>query len=381
MPETDLVLPWGIFGSGNIGDEAMLQGFAELLRSNGVQTSRVWVAARNPSHGVRVVPDFRYYKFGGRISPARRRALQRSKGHLIVGDTPIMDYLGSWPLTDIVKITNFAHTRQKKIACLGVGTEQLLDDRSITRLRDQIAPVVERWTVRTAEDKVRLVDYGVDEERVTVAADLAWLVAPVDTSLGRKWLRELGSRQGAPIVGVNITRDRWSMQQAPRLLDAVAAALDSIIATHDSDIMFFANEVRTGPEFDSAAIEEVLGRAKRPDRMFRIPNRYWRPQEALSFVACCSATLTMRYHFALFSAMQGVPFVSLSRLGKLKALCADMGWPHDLSLADANADAMQSHIGACLADAERLAPVLQTSTRTLHDRARRNIRSVQALLD
>jgi polysaccharide pyruvyl transferase WcaK-like protein len=381
MRETDLVLPWGIFGSGNIGDEAMLQGFAELIRSNGAQTSRVWVAARNPSHSARVVPDFRYYKFGGRISLARRRALQRSKAHLIVGDTPIMDYLGSWPLTDIVKITNFAQTRSKKIACVGVGTEQLLDDRSISKLRDQIAPLVEHWTVRTAEDKLRLGGYGVAEERVTVAADLAWLVAPVDTSLGRRWLRELGSRAGAPIVGVNVTRDMWSIRQAPHLLDAVAAALDSIIATHDADIMFFANEVRTGPEFDSAAIEEVLGRAKRPERMFRIPNRYWQPQEALSFIACCSATLTMRYHFALFSALQGVPFVSLSRLGKLKDLCADMRWPHDLSLADANAEAMKSHLGSCLADGRLLDPVLQSSTRRLHDRAGRNIRSIQAVLD
>jgi polysaccharide pyruvyl transferase WcaK-like protein len=171
------------------------------------------------------------------------------------------------------------------------------------------------------------------------------------------------------------------MRQAPHLLDAVAAALDSIIKSHDADIMFFANEVRTGPEFDSAAIEEVLGRAKRPERMFRIPNRYWQPQEAMSFIACCSATLTMRYHFALFSALQGVPFVSLSRLGKLKALCADMRWPHDLSLADANAEAMESHLGSCLADGRLLDPVLQSSTRTLHDRAGRNIRSIQAVIE
>jgi polysaccharide pyruvyl transferase WcaK-like protein len=379
MHGRNVAVPWGIFGSGNIGDEAMLQGFAELVKRDTEQPIRVSVASRNPAHVSRIAPSFRYFRSKGTMGSVHRRAMRRAEAYLIVGDTPVMDYLGPWPLTEIVKIVETAKARQKSIACLGVGTEHLSEEESVRRLTEQIAPVVQHWTVRAENDKLRLVDYGVDERRVTVAADLGWLVPPVDTTFGMRWLDQLEHRTDTPLIGVNLTHDRWSLDQLPDLPSLIARVLDSMINRSGAFVMLFASEVREGQGFDSAGIQEVLSRANRADHMFAIPNRYWRPQEAMSFVACCSVTLTMRYHFAIFSALQGVPFVSISRLGKLKSLCADLGWSYEVSLEDAHASDIESLLGRALESRDRLSAALREARLVMVNRARLNARSLEEL--
>ena len=73
MHGRNIAVPWGIFGSGNIGDEAMLQGFAELVSRDTQEPIQVWVASRNPAHVSQVVPAFRYFRSKGTVVSARRR--------------------------------------------------------------------------------------------------------------------------------------------------------------------------------------------------------------------------------------------------------------------------------------------------------------------
>src|SRR5262249_32477366 len=53
-----LVVPWGFYGWGNIGDEATLNGFARLMELS-TRPSTVWVGSRNPVHTAKVEPAFR----------------------------------------------------------------------------------------------------------------------------------------------------------------------------------------------------------------------------------------------------------------------------------------------------------------------------------
>jgi polysaccharide pyruvyl transferase WcaK-like protein len=69
------------------------------------------------------------------------------------------------------------------------------------------------------------------------------------------------------------------------------------------------------------------------DRTLLVPNHYWSPQQMLSLIACCRATLSTRYHFCLFSALQGVPFIALQRSDKVVDLCLDLEWPHGAPIA------------------------------------------------
>jgi polysaccharide pyruvyl transferase WcaK-like protein len=73
---------------------------------------------------------------------------------------------------------------------------------------------------------------------------------------------------------------------------------------------------------------------KNRDKAFLVPNNYWSPQDMLSLIGCCSLTISTRYHFCLFSALQSVPFIAVTRSDKVADLCWDMNWPYSAALGD-----------------------------------------------
>jgi polysaccharide pyruvyl transferase WcaK-like protein len=374
----NVALPWGIFGSGNIGDDAMLQGFSVLVHEKWDFPTSFSVASRNPAHARRTIPGFRYYKFAG-FGVKRKWILRRADAYLIVGDTPVMDYLGEWPLSEIAAIVGLARARGKRIAFLGIGTESLMSPHSRGLVLNEIAPFVDHWTVRSDSDRKRLMSYGVETERISCASDLAWLVSPVNASFAKPWLEHIGIELGKPLVGVNVTNENWALTQAPELITTIGAAVDELVRRHDVRVMFFANEVREGKGFDTAAIRQIMDEVKCRDRVFQVPNRHWHPQQAMAFVASCCAVLSMRYHFSLFAALQGVPFISLSRLGKMHDLCDDIQWPYDLPLKDAASNDIPSMLGDLLGTREQASDQLRQRTHKMIERAWKNIVSLEVL--
>src|SRR5687768_16770566 len=159
-PATRIVVPFGFYGWGNIGDESTLQGFARLVAAHPRIAPQAWVASRNPAHTARVEPAFRYYDALSRDLRgwwARRRAAV----YLFAGGTPIMDILGAYPLADVTPIVTTGSRRHKRIVFVGVGTERLHREESRRLLAETIGPRVHHWSVRSTRDRDRLVEYGV----------------------------------------------------------------------------------------------------------------------------------------------------------------------------------------------------------------------------
>jgi len=330
-----LVAPFGFYGWGNIGDEATLQGFARLVSRHDNRT-RVWVASRNPSHTARVEPYFSYYKAVGR-DLRRRWARYRATAAVVAGGTPIMDALGRWPLNEVAPLVVAASDQRKPFAFIGCGTEALQREESRRVVADILAPRVCHWSLRSERDKQRLIDYGVRPERITVAADMAWLLDAVSPDFGQALLSQLGVKLNRIIIGVNVNIEKFVRERQPLLLKIVAELLNKLIDQHDAQVIFLCNEVREGDTFDAAASREVVASMRHPDRTFLVPNHYWAPQQMLSLIACCRLAISTRYHSCLFSALQGVPFIALKRSGKVDDLCRDIDWPHGASLEDLDA--------------------------------------------
>ena len=333
-----LLVPFGFYGAGNVGDEATLQGFARLLSCyhDGL---RVWVGSRNPSHTTRVEPAFRYHRAEG--ADLRRWFAQHlSEGQVVAGGTPIMDVLGDWPLNELAPLVSIAHLKQKPMVFVGIGTEKLQRDESRVTMAKVIAPNVLHWSVRCTRDKERLVDYGVAEERVTVAADMAWLLERASTAFGKEYLEKLNFESGAVLIGVNVNNEKFVIEQEPELFEKLASFLDVIIEKYGVRVLFFCHDVRETETFDKVASEIVVSHMKHRDRTFIMPNHYWSPQEMLSFIGCCRLTIGMRYHFCLFSALQNVPFIAVKRSGKVEDLCWDMDWHYGVSMGEISVDGL-----------------------------------------
>jgi polysaccharide pyruvyl transferase WcaK-like protein len=324
-----IVAPFGFYGAGNIGDEATLQGFARVVASSKLPV-RVDVGSRDPRHTALVEPSFSYFR-SERREWKRRIAERFASAMVVAGGTPIMDNLGRWPLSEVTPLVEDAHRRGQLVAFVGVGTERLRRSESIDVVRERLAPCVRRWTVRSSQDQERLLSYGVPAERVTVTGDMAWLLDPVTPRGGRRRLIEWGISDDAKVIGVNLLGEKAVLENEPRLFEKMAAFLDEVIDKHHAFVLFLSNEVRDGESYDTAAAQATRALMKNARHSFVAPNDYLTPQGMLSLIANCYATVSMRYHFCLFSALQGVPFVALQRSDKVVDLCSDLQWPFGIN--------------------------------------------------
>ncbi len=375
-----LVAPFGFYGWGNIGDESTLQGFARLV-SRHHRRLRVWVASRRPEHTARVEPRFRYFRAEGR-DPRRWWARRRAGAYVVAGGTPVMDVLGAWPLSEVAPLVEAARDEAKPMVFVGAGVERLRRAESRAVFAQRIAPSVRHWTVRSSRDRQRLVDYGVAPDRVSVAADLAWLLERAAPEWGRAYLEEVGVRGDGPLVGVNVTNERFVTEREPDLSGKLAAALDSLVERHGARVVFLCNEVRNGETFDRVASENVHRRMARGGSAWLVPNRYWTPEQMLSLIGACRLVVGMRYHFCLFAALQGVPFVALERSDKVADLRWDLDWPYGLGLDGLSAVALAEMAEEILGQ-RGLAATRSLPGRVMgmRERALTNARALEALGD
>jgi polysaccharide pyruvyl transferase WcaK-like protein len=327
-----LVAPFGFYGWGNIGDESTLQGFAKLVGLRQPPLPSVWVASRDPRHTERIEPSFKYFS-------ATRKGFRGTWAHyrataiVFPGGTPIMDGLGAWPLNEVAPLVCAAHDGGVPVVFVGVGTERLNRGESRDVVSKVLATRVNHWTVRSERDRERLTGWGVPPDLVTVAADLAWLLPPVSADFGRKHLDGVLD-PGHPLIGINVNNEQVILRRDPAFFEKLAALADHLIESKGARILFFCSEVREGPAYDKAAGGKVLAAMRRPDRATMLPNRYWSPQELLSFIACCRMVVSTRYHVCLFAALQQVPFLALQRSDKVQDLCTDIEWSHGVGLDD-----------------------------------------------
>jgi polysaccharide pyruvyl transferase WcaK-like protein len=374
----NVVAPFGFYGAGNIGDEATLQGFARLV-SRCPHRLRVWVGSRNPYHTSKIEPSFRYFQ------PQRRDwrlwwVEKRASAVVFAGGTPIMDGLGDWPLCEVAPLTEDAYRGGKSVAFVGIGTEGLERQESRRIVREQLGRWVRQWTVRSLRDQERLTEYGVPPERIHVAADMAWLLDPVSADWGRRQLEAWGVASQPRLIGVNLLGEKNILAREPRLFEKLAEFLDVLVETHDLFVLFLANEVRAGETFDTTAAQWTRAAMKRQQQTFIAPNEYLAPQQMLSLIANCHATVSMRYHFCLFSALQGVPFFALQRSDKVADLCFDLDWAFGVGLRN-----LQVASAIALFDVfEQLRSAaidrLNTQLAVLRNRAYTNLISFESLL-
>lgn len=374
----DVVAPFGFYGSGNIGDEATLRGFACLLRRFPLP-ARVWVASMDPRRTARVEPDFRYYRYHRDSRRYWTSWIRRlAKAYVFPGGTPIMDGLGSWPLSDVVPMVQHARSNGKPSVFVGTGTETLERPESRRLVSDGLAGCVAHWSVRGARDRDRLLALGVPPQRVTVAADMAWLLSPAGSEFGMRTLRPHGLG-GRRLIGVNVNAERALLAREPELFQKLAAALDALVETRGVSVVFLCNEIREGESYDKAAAARVQSHMRRAGEAFILPNEYWAPDQMMSLIAACDLTISTRYHFCLFSALQAVPFVAVSRSDKVADLCEDLAWQFNAVPGSLTVDALVHHADMLLEDRPRARSHLSARVATMAERALRNSVALDAL--
>ena len=310
-------------GAGNIGDEAMLHGFLALYPLPAATTVEVW-DERSPALK-QFPPGLKFVDY--RNAEKCEKLCMASDLVLIVGTTIVTEMLNlEWPLKILGDKYAFCHRKGIPSSAVGVGVDRLKSPRALELFKDGFLPI-KHWTVRAQRSFNNLIEMGVSQERVEVAADLAWLTPPLD-DIDARWagdyLGALGVRDDVPLVGVNVVNEKWKDDAI--IKKELASALDTVINDFGWQAAFFCNETREGEYFDKEAAMQVAALMKNPSVV--VPNRYFQPREMISLLMRCTVTISWRYHFTLFSCLAGAVPVSVVRGEKLLELVEDLGGVH-----------------------------------------------------
>ncbi|MBF0537079.1 MAG: polysaccharide pyruvyl transferase family protein [Nitrospirae bacterium] len=306
-------------GAGNIGDEAMMQGFLSLYPLPEGSTIEVW----DPDE-----PVLKQLPVGLRFVDYRDEAtcnkLYRGADVVfIVGATIVNEMEGlEWPLRILGNKYKSCHTMAVPCHAVGVGADHIKSHGAIELFNRGFLPMTS-WTLRSARSRDNLVGLGVAHERVLVAADLAWLtpLEGVDRAWAQRYWQQIGWRQDSPLVGVNMVNERW--HNNAWIKAQFAQALDDLAQTDAIQIAFLCNEVREGLSYDKEAALSVASLMK--SRPIMVPNTYFTPQQMISLLSFCDVTISWRYHFTVLSFLAGAYPLSVIRGEKLQELADDIG--------------------------------------------------------
>jgi polysaccharide pyruvyl transferase WcaK-like protein len=266
----------------------------------------------------------------------------------------------------------------KPAVFVGIGVESLTRPESQAIMRQRIVPLAAYWTVRSATDRQRLLDHGVRTDRVTVAADMAWLIPSADLAFGRDVLRpHLGA--GRPLIAVNVNAETAVLERAPAMLASLAHALDSLIERHGVRVIFLFNEIRKGPTYDVAAANKVKSLMRRADAAFAVPEIYFSPAQTMSILGNCALAISTRYHVCIFAALQGVPFMALKRSDKIYDLCSDLAWNYGAAVEAVTGAEIANQADILLSSPEPVLRHLAARVQAMKARARNNLKGLDEL--
>ena len=95
----------------------------------------------------------------------------------------------------------------------------------------------------------------------------------------------------------------------------------------------------------------------------------------------CHLAIGMRYHFCVFAAIEGVPFLAIKRSDKVTDLCRDLSWSHGVGLDEMDASHLEALAADLLDDRPRACATLRERISAMRERVWRNEQALDRLRD
>ena len=345
------ILIGGYYGHGNLGDEAILQAMLDEWRREIPSLSAIVVsgdpAQTRRDYGVAAVHD--------RDVPAIVDAAGRSDLVVLGGGGLFQDYFGldeatmlsrvHWGLTYFAAFPAVALLMRRPfmVYAVGVGPLQTPDGMRYARLIIERADAV---TVRDAGSRDVLPSIGAPTDRVTVAADPAFLLERAADSRVQEILEESGvPRDRSGLVAVAVRQ--WNRSGEPAVWQGeIAGALDRLGERYSPSILFVPFQATTEDELtdDRAAAESIRTLMRRRDQTFVSPAPL-RPADVQALFAASDLVLAMRLHGVILAANVQTPAVALAYDPKLRAVMQQLGLgEYVVDLAAVTADGLHERM-------------------------------------
>jgi len=348
----------GWYGSGNIGDDAILIGLRDLLTEvipdaeiaalsiDVAQTKRVCGVEAFPLKSPREL----LFSPPGQGLMTYQRIFDWADACILTGGTPIYDY------DHISRLIHLGVPRLigKKLICFGIGVKPVpsLCGRFLVKRLMRYAGAI---STRDRGSKSTLKAIGVGWE-IRVTGDSALFMEskitgePLSgprTSTVAFCPRALSPRHRAhyhaPLTREAITRMRENM----------AAVADHVVKT-GYDVVFLPMHRALGDD-DCAEIAEIRGRMREPSM---VVENVESPEAMMDLLGGMNAVFGMRLHALILAAMRGVPIVSVDYDPKIGGFMELVGAEEYLSRPEDKPGIMMKRMEAALDNAAMLRKTL-----------------------
>ncbi len=328
----------GWYGSGNMGDEAVLEAIVDALRRRG----------RNDLHALSINPAKTSSRLGISSTPRTifnlktLRALRGAQALVLGGGGLIQDRTSVYNLPIYAFYALVARLLGLTVIGWGLGVEPL-DTLLGKWLARSICAASAYFSVRDEGSKRLLVKAGVPRESITVGADPAFLIEPsVSASSSRTssdrptvyfCLRDLpDNRPGLnphyllPIsvrrrIGMNTGGEA---HRTAAFVHAIARGVALCVHEFGTDVVFLP----LWPGRDSAMIDAVAQEAAQigvDHSRMRIEVDIEGAAHMVAALGRADLLVSMRLHALIFASGQGVPLLALAYARKMRGMMRLLG--------------------------------------------------------
>lgn len=351
-----------IYGAGNIGDEAILEGLLELLPKD--HEIALCVTGQPEAYQHHRLKTF------GHAKPAVLRAVAWADMVILGGGSLLTDPAGpGYPINNCGFILNTARALGRPAIFIGIGATKLIHAESL-RIARSTYPQARRFFVRNEESKGALVEQlGVPPDRVFAIADPAFMLAGrTDRARGRHLLVEQGLTppRDRRLVGVSIVNEGFDTGRDYHR--HIARACDDLWTHHACEIVFIHSEVREGPRYDRAAAAAVRKAMTCPSQ--ELPPAFYDPIDFASILANFDCVIAMRMHVVILAALSGVPAFPIVREQKVTQVLHDLEIERFTDIDSITGEQVVAGVTACLADRQVMGRHLLERVNALAHRCR-----------
>ncbi|MBC8497789.1 polysaccharide pyruvyl transferase family protein [Candidatus Bathyarchaeota archaeon] len=315
----------GWFGSGNLGDDAILIGLRRVLERVFPRVEIVTLST-DPAHtrrvcGVgakRLMSARGLFRRGDDSLSAYLQAFMDADACVVSGGTPIYDYghLSRGFHFGLPKIT------KTSLICFGVGVKSIesMMGASSVRMLLQGARLV---STRDALSRDELVRLGVGG-RISVTGDSGLFLEPAEREDALRLLTESGVDTSRPMTAIcprflstqhrRHYHDPLSSVEVSRIRRGVAGVADHLL--HMGFEVVFLPFHRGSVDDDLAEIRAIVSLMHRSDP--KIVKRDLLPGETMSVLGCMKLVFGLRLHSLIFAASLGIPVVGVNYDSKIR---------------------------------------------------------------
>ena len=363
----------GWFGSGNLGDDAILIGLRDLL-TEAIPGVEIAALSTDVEQTRRVcgVEAFQLRSPRELLAPhsrAGRRGYRRAFGWadacLLSGGTPIYDY------DHVSRIIHcgLPWILRKKLVCFGIGVKPIrsfVGRKTVRSLLKRAAAVSTRDPMSRSE----LEAIGVRGE-IRVTGDASLFLTP--RAPDAKRLRELGLDQVGPHAAIcprALSPDHRAHYHAPLSLEAISGIRRNLAHVADHLSMsgrrvVFIPMHKSPTDDDAAEIALIRGMMREPSRALDtiIP-----PETLAGLLGRMELVVGLRLHSLILAAARGVPVVSVNYDPKIAGFMEYLGMGGYMGEAGESAETLVRRAEGGLDNGSTLKPRLLDSCEDMRRR-------------